>query len=52
MAEWPEKFGIIDFYLSACQTADVSGFLKSDLELLDVGKLDSLDKAEIFIKQQ
>ena len=52
MAEWPEKFGIIDFYLSACQTADVSGFLKSDLELLDVGKLDSLDKAEKFIKQQ
>ena len=52
MAEWPEKFGIIDFYLSACQTANVSGFLKSDLELLDVGKLDSLDKAEKFIKQQ
>ena len=52
MAEWPEQFGIIDFYLSACLTADVVGRLKTDLHLLDVGKLDTLEKAEKFIKQQ
>ncbi|MGN0281357.1 MAG: nucleotidyltransferase family protein, partial [Prevotella sp.] len=46
MAEWREKFGIIDFYLKACESASVRGVVKDDLSLLDVGKLDSLDKAE------
>ena len=49
MAEWPDKFGIIDFYLDACQKADIRGCLKTDLRLLDVGKLDSLVDAEKFI---
>ena len=49
MAGWPDKFGIIDFYLDACQKADVRGYLKDDLRLLDVGKLDSLFEAEKFI---
>ena len=49
MAEWPDKFGIIDFYLDACQKADIRGYLKTDLRLLDVGKLDSLVEAEKFI---
>ena len=50
MAEWPDKFGIIDFYLDACQKADVCGFLKADLRLLDVGKIGSLSEAEQFIR--
>ena len=45
----PDKFGIIDFYLDACQKADIRGYLKTDLRLLDVGKLDSLVEAEKFI---
>ena len=49
MAEWPDKVGIIDFYLDACQKADIRGYLKTDLRLLDVGKLDSLVEAEKFI---
>ena len=49
MAEWPDKFGIIDFYLDACQKADIRGCLNTDLRLLDVGKLDSLVEAEKFI---
>ena len=50
MAEWPDKFGIIDFYLDACQKADVRGYLKADLRLLDVGKIGSLSEAEQFIR--
>ena len=49
MAEWPDKFGIIDFYLDACHKADIRGILNTNLRLLDVGKLDSLSEAEKII---
>ena len=49
MEQWPEKFGIIDFYLDACQKANIRGWLKTDLRLLDVGKIDTLREAEMFI---
>lgn len=52
MADWQDKFGIIDFYLKACATADIRGEVKPGLRLLDVGKLDSLKEAEAFVKQQ
>lgn len=48
MDGFPDKFGIIDFYLKVCSEADVRGFLKPDLRLLDVGKLDTLAEAEAF----
>ena len=51
MAEWPDKFGIIDFYLDACQKADIRGILNTNLRLLDVGKLDSLSEAEQFVNK-
>lgn len=50
MDEWPERFGIVDFYLKACSDKCISGYLKEDLRLLDVGKLDSLEKAKDFLK--
>ena len=52
MERFPDKFGIIDFYLSVCHRSHIVGLVKNDLQVLDVGKLDSLDKAEEFIKQQ
>lgn len=52
MAHWQAKFGIIDFYLQTCATHKVKGMAKDDLRLLDVGKLDSLDKAEKFINNK
>lgn len=52
MESWQEKFSIIDFYLKACETESVRGIVKDDLRLLDVGKLDSLDKAEKFINNK
>ena len=49
MAEWPDKFGIIDFYLDAGHKSDIRGILNTKLRLLDVGKLDSLSEAEKII---
>lgn len=50
-AEMPERFGIIDFYLKYCQQRTFLGYEKSDLRLLDVGKLDTLEQAEQFLNQ-
>lgn len=49
--EFPDKFGIIDFYLKACDKHVIKGYLKQDLKLLDVGKLDTLKEAEEFCKE-
>lgn len=46
---WPDKFSIIDFYLSLCAKESIRGVLKEDLQLMDVGKLDTLDQAEQFL---
>jgi NDP-sugar pyrophosphorylase family protein len=48
--EWPDRFPIMDFYLKACGTHLIRGYEAKDLRLLDVGKLDTLDNAEKFIK--
>ena len=48
MEQWPDKFPIIDFYLNRCAEKKIKGYLKSDLQLLDVGKLDTLASAESF----
>ena len=46
MESWPDKFPIIDFYLNRCAERKIKGYLKTDLQLLDVGKLDTLASAE------
>ena len=48
--EMPERFGIIDFYLRYCDKHAFMGEEKSDLRLLDVGKLNSLREAEEFVQ--
>ena len=50
MERFPDRFPIIDFYLSVCHRSRIVGLVKDDLQLLDVGKLDSLDKAEAFLR--
>ncbi len=52
MDGFPEKFGIIDFYLRVCDTAVIRGCVKEDLKLLDVGKLDTLAAAEKFLADE
>ena len=49
MDRFPDRFPIIDFYLSICHRAHIMGCVKDDLRLLDVGKLDTLQQAEDFL---
>ena len=48
---WTGKFSIMDFYLKTCHEAQLGGYVKEDLQLIDIGKLDTLAKAEDFIRQ-
>lgn len=49
MASWPERFPIMDFYLQACADHLIRGYEATNLRLMDVGKLDTLDEANDFI---
>ena len=49
MERFPERFPIIDFYLSVCHRAPIVGLVKPDLQFMDVGK-ETLDQAEKFIQ--
>ena len=49
MDSFPDRFGIIDFYLKACATHNIIGYAKDDLKLMDIGKLDTLAQAEEFL---
>jgi NDP-sugar pyrophosphorylase family protein len=51
MKDFPEKFTIIDFYLSICDQTIIKAYLPKRFELLDVGKLDALQKADEFIEK-
>lgn len=46
---WPERFSVIDFYLSVCDKEVISGCEQPGLKLLDVGKVESLQRAESFL---
>lgn len=50
MDRYPEKFGIIDFYIENCDKADIRGYVKYDLNMIDVGKIDTLIEAENFVE--
>jgi NDP-sugar pyrophosphorylase family protein len=50
MEGWTGKFSIMDFYLQTCQKARLGGYAKEDLQLIDIGKPDTLAKAEEFLK--
>lgn len=46
MDAWDGKFSIIEFYLSICNRVKIFCKLEKNLRLIDVGKLDTLTKAE------
>ena len=48
---WEGKFSIMDFYLAACGQTDYSGYLAEKLELIDIGKPETLARAEEFVKK-
>lgn len=51
MDDWPDRFPIIDFYLERCKERVIKGHVKENLKLLDVGKLDSLEKADSMLSE-
>ena len=50
MEEEPDKFPIMDFYLRHCDKVRISGYVKNDLKLMDVGKQETLKEAEQFLQ--
>lgn len=40
----PNKFSIIDFYLSHCQNFNIKGYVQEDLTLIDIGKIELLKR--------
>ena len=51
MKDFPEKFSIIDFYLSICNKTIIKAYIPKHFELLDVGKIDALEKANKFVER-
>lgn len=45
MAAWPEKFSIIDFYLSECAAGSIRGVVAQELRLIDIGSPEKLAEA-------
>ena len=46
-----DRFPIMDFYLKVCDRYPIYGVEPASLELIDVGKLDTLAEAESFIRK-
>ncbi|MCR4918377.1 MAG: nucleotidyltransferase family protein [Prevotella sp.] len=51
MDRWPQRFSIIDFYLDLCSGHRLQGIVQPGLQLLDVGKQDTLQEAEQFVEK-
>lgn len=51
LASESPRFSVIDFYLEMCTSHDIYGVCAEDLQMVDVGKLDTLAKAEEFLKK-
>lgn len=49
MTGLPDCFSIIDFYLLICDKEDISCYIPDNLQLIDVGKTDSLHEATQFL---
>lgn len=46
MQDWPDKFGIMDFYVKSCAALTIRGVEDRELKLLDVGKIDVLRRID------
>lgn len=50
MESWPEKFSIIDFYLSVAAEHTISAYVADHATIVDVGKMETLEKAEELVR--
>lgn len=48
--KWNDKFPIMDFYLNECKKAKIGACIKPEIKLIDIGKPETIVKAEEFIK--
>lgn len=47
MQDWPDKFGITDFYIKSCRDLNIRGYVQQEsLELVDIGKIEVLKTLE------
>lgn len=46
MSDWPDVFGITDFYIKMCNTLNIRACIQDNLQLVDIGKIDVLQKLE------
>lgn len=44
------KYPIIDFYLKNASSNNITGFIPDNYKMIDVGKIETLDEAEAFVK--
>jgi len=51
MDNLPDTFSIIDFYICQCENLVIKGYVPDNLKLIDVGKIDELEHAEIFYRE-
>lgn len=49
MDAFGDKFSIVDFYLSIANKVEIKAVVEESLQILDVGKIDSLQSAEKFL---
>lgn len=47
--QWSGKFSIMDFYLQNCHRAVLKGYFDKNLQLIDIGKPETLAQAERFV---
>lgn len=48
--QWTGKFSIMDFYLQNCRQAVLGNYPDENLKLVDIGKPETLAKAEAFLR--
>ena len=47
---WGERFPIMDFYIKECASHPIYGVLPERLRMMDVGKIDAINEAVLFLK--
>lgn len=49
MADFPEKFSMIELYLQACQHDSLRAYVPQDYQMMDVGKINCITEAQSFV---
>lgn len=51
LANWPDRFGIVDFYLQTAPKYPIVACEREGVRMLDVGKVNSLEQADVLVKE-